>query len=481
MADYGVTDRGFLIKRFQELLEENRAYAESVFYDLLEDGEVLDTTDSSIVGRLTKLVTPSSAELWEVAQDVYSSLDPEQATGVSLDVIGSYSGLTRLGEGKSITTLILGGEEGTLIPKGSVIRDNKYRTEWETSANVTLLEGSSVAIGLEPTSLDLGTVYNIKIKTLYYEEDFNIENAIPNATKNDILNLLATNLNTALTSSEIVGDLVVVQPKDIFSNPTFTYSNLDSKRVYCIVEAESVETGPISSSVGRVTDIATPILGWESSYNPFVNILGRLSESDEEFRTRIRENKSSRSSGFANSIIDSLKTVLGVKEVNLYENRTNLEDDLGLPPHSFKVIINGGNPSSIAKSIFETRPLGIGSFGDVVGVHIDDSGRPQEEMFSRPTFLEVFFDIEIDSNGEWNNQLSEELKQNIVNYFEDNMQIGGEVLYSKMFIPINKMSNQRVSSLKIGLSPDTTSYQDLEIPFDSLAVVGVSSINIIVN
>lgn len=476
--DYGVTKQGFLIKRFQQILDDNREYAETVFADLLEDGEELDTTDSSIVGRLTKLVTPSTADLWQVAQSVYSSLDVEQASGINLDILAQYSGLTRLTQSRSATTLVLGGDTGTLIPRGSIVRDSKYGTEWYTLTNVTLDTENSSAITVTPLLLDLGTEYVVNIKTLYSDTTVTVTNNIPNATLNDVLALLQSELNTPLISSEILDGELYIQPTDLYSKPTFTLTNLVEGNVYSLVNVQSVEFGKVSSNIGRVTDIATPVLGWSSAYNPFTVILGRVAEDDITFRERISSNKTTGSVGFAKSIKDKLLSILGVREVNLYENTFDYVDSRGLPPHSFKVVINGGNPTEIASGINEGRPLGIGSFGDTTAEFVDDSGQVQEEMFSRPKFEEVFMEIDLSPEGDWNNELTRKLKQAIVKYFDTNITIGESVSYSRLFIPINSIPEQRVTNMKIGLGSAPTGYQDLPIDYDALAVIGESNITV---
>ena len=83
----GLTDEGFENKRLSEILSDltTSGYND---YDL-------DTSSSSVVGRLIRLVSPSIADCWEAAQDVYDSRNPSTATGVSLDEIVAYSGIKR--------------------------------------------------------------------------------------------------------------------------------------------------------------------------------------------------------------------------------------------------------------------------------------------------------------------------------------------------------------------------------------------------
>lgn len=478
MADYGVTPEGFLIKRLQEVLEQNRSYAEQVFADLVEDGEAVDTTDSSVLGRLTKLVAPSSAELWEVAQDVYSSLDPEKATGDSLDVIVSYGGLLRMGESRSYTTLIVGGDLNTVIPQGSIVKDSKYNTEWQTTSPTTLLESNTTSIGVTPVNIDFGTVYTVVMETPYTTVEESYTQNVIGATYNDVLNAIKEEFDSGSDMSAVVQDgKVVISPSDLYSKPQYVVTGLDIEDYYTQVEVESVEYGDKDASIGRLTVIATPVIGWSSAFNPFTAIIGRLDETDEELRLRFRNSKLARSVGFARGIKDGISNLLGVKEVTLYENTTGIVDDKGIPPHSFKVIVNGGNPSEIGREIFNNRPIGIGSEG-TSEVEVVDGGQTYIEKFSRPTFVDIYMEIKLKPDSEWNNELTNQLKENILQYFEDEISVGEDVKYSRMFIPVNKIPNQSLESLKIGLAAGSVAYQDIEIPYDSLAVIGRGSIDV---
>ena len=74
----GVTDTGFVLKRLPEIYLDLRQEASSIFQDLLPPGDVVDTSPDSLLGRLIALVSPSDADLWEAAQQVYAAFDPNQ-------------------------------------------------------------------------------------------------------------------------------------------------------------------------------------------------------------------------------------------------------------------------------------------------------------------------------------------------------------------------------------------------------------------
>ena len=81
------------------------------------------------------------------------------------------------------------------------------------------------------------------------------------------------------------------------------------------------------------------------------------------------------------SILDSVQ---GVTSVRCYDNKTNLTDEYGRPPHSIEVVVSGGSDMEIARAILEQKAGGIQTYGSTkVEVPSDDS-QPVEVCFNRP-------------------------------------------------------------------------------------------------
>ena len=55
----GVTNAGFVPKRFNEIHAGLEAVAKSIFQDLVKPGEEFDTSDTSTLGRFIGLITPA--------------------------------------------------------------------------------------------------------------------------------------------------------------------------------------------------------------------------------------------------------------------------------------------------------------------------------------------------------------------------------------------------------------------------------------
>lgn len=86
---YGVIPSGFELKRLQEILADIEAANIATF------GPGVVQAAATPLGQLNGLHAELSATLWELALDVYQSLDPDQAEGRRLDQIAKLRLLTR--------------------------------------------------------------------------------------------------------------------------------------------------------------------------------------------------------------------------------------------------------------------------------------------------------------------------------------------------------------------------------------------------
>ena len=86
---FGVTPAGFARKRLPEILAEIEEAMRLVF------GPGVIQTPESPLGQLNGLFADLSATHWEIDEEVYNALDPDQAEGVNLDRIAKLRLLER--------------------------------------------------------------------------------------------------------------------------------------------------------------------------------------------------------------------------------------------------------------------------------------------------------------------------------------------------------------------------------------------------
>lgn len=170
-----------------------------------------------------------------------------------------------------------------------------------------------------------------------------------------------------------------------------------------VMEAE--EPGPIAAPAGTLTEIASPVTGWNSITNATEATLGEDRESDPELRRRRRREVAGIGSASTDAIRAEVSALPGVIEVLVRENTTDAVDALGLPPKSVETLVWGPDPATgdddqaVAEAIHRTKAAGIESWGlDVFDV-TDASGTRQTIGVSRVVSVpcEVQVSVEIES------------------------------------------------------------------------------------
>lgn len=132
MAIAEITSEGLKRKSLQEIRKELRARWVGVF------GSAIDLSPSSPDGHHVDLEADGVSELVELAQEVYSSLDPAHAEGVFLDILCDYIGISRIGADYSRVDVVFAGTDGTSIPVGTMVRYPGTSVNFITTATVAV-------------------------------------------------------------------------------------------------------------------------------------------------------------------------------------------------------------------------------------------------------------------------------------------------------------------------------------------------------
>lgn len=477
----GLTREGLTIKKQGEVIEDLKEQAVPIFQDLVPEGDTLDTSDDSTLGRLIGLYSMPLADLWQAVQEVYWAFDPNSAEGVALDNLVAYGGLERLPASQSTVTLVVWGSEDTTIFAGqNSVRSGNNNTYTITNT-VSLSRTQNIGVRVSPNTVVAdGVSYSIQILS-----GSNTVSATYVAQDGDDINKVVGELRDQLQVhefilSEVEGEDIVVETRDVYEYITVSVENLDVLKVKGRTEAQNVERGAIPQAKNTITTIATPLLGWDSVNNPFDANVGRERETDEELRQRFRNSKFIRAQNIADALYSALLDIDGVLSAVVYDNDSdNYEPEYDLPPHSFKAVVRGGSPQNIAQAIWANKPLGIKAEGNTSEQISDSQGFPRIIYFDRPVEVPIYIDIEVKViNTNWPAQGAEEIKSNIINYFRDNQDIGRDVILSRLFTPINMVDGHTVNYLHIGVDPNPTGSTNIPIAYNELATISSANINI---
>lgn len=381
MPDYGVTDKGFEIKRMEDIIEE-------IHSDLTE-GFGFDTRladDQSFLNVLVLTNAAQLADLWEVAQDEYYAKFVATATGLNLDHAVQYGGIKRKAAQQNAYPLHCTGDDGTLVPQGAIVSTS-------TTPAVRLYSGEQFEIAREncnSLSIRVAVIeagaYTVSINGTEYSYTCPSDST-PEST---ILGGISSAITDAGYTKEVVEDddgylLKITDGTIGRSNEIAMSDNLTTESVTVIATFITEEYGKITIPNGLVTVMVTNITGFNSVMNLLPPTYGRDRETDVELRHSYMQKKAIRS----NTMLDSIEAELvnnidGVEAARGYENSSDSTDEMGLPPHSIEIVVDGGSDSDVAQAILLRKAGGIQTYGNttvnVLGVYGDQI----PIKFSRP-------------------------------------------------------------------------------------------------
>ena len=385
MQKYGLTDRGPNIKRLDVILAEMQ---ESMTKKL---GVNVGQNTQSFLNHLLTNAADRIAELWEFGEEVYYSQYPSSATGVSLDNAAQFGGSTREMPAKSYFHILCTGQDGTVIPAGTLIATDTSpvtsltlpsnsvitRAAFNKAAVILASPGATAALGVALN----GTLYTIT----------------PDATKSVSENLAALGAaikDTGFTTS-VVGDTLHIEAVDSASSNVMVLSeNLTTASVGSVITFATVDDGDFQIPNGVITKVVKAVAGLESVVNVGDYIAGQLAETDVEFRRSYADKIYNRSSSMLESIKSAiLENVQGILSVATYENDGNVTDSMGRWPHCIEVVVDGGDKTDIAQQILAKKSGGISSFGSEEVTLPGEYGEPIVVRFNRPTYIKVWFKV----------------------------------------------------------------------------------------
>ena len=132
MAGLVITESGLSIKSFQELRKEVKDAWIATF------GDTIDLSPTSVDGHHIDLECKTITSIYQLLAAVISNFDVTKAKGVWLDILGDYKSMSRLQATYSIASVTFMGEEGTVIPSGTVVRYDGSPCNFELTEAVTI-------------------------------------------------------------------------------------------------------------------------------------------------------------------------------------------------------------------------------------------------------------------------------------------------------------------------------------------------------
>lgn len=382
---YGIGEGGFVRMRMAEILA-------AIANDFkVRTGLDLDLTPDSVVGQLVNIAAEREAFLWELAEKAYLSAYPISATGTSLDLAVSYAGVRRIQATVSDARAIFVGDQGTVIPSGTVVESTQlvegYATppRFETQADITITRENVAQLSVR--------VPNPTVDGQEYWIDWQTFRATVTATALSTPEGVAEDLKDQLLAfgagASFLGSTVSI------SSGTYFTANWSSNMVLDLLGTPGVlyceDTGPIPAPAGSLTTIITPVTGWRFVYNINDARNGTDYETDAELRHRYTTGVYRLGAGTVPAIKANLEQdISAATSVAVYENTTDATNGDGMPPHSVEVVIEGGDDLTIAQRLYDLKPAGIATHGTTTMPVVDSSGYAVDVKFSRPEQRQIW-------------------------------------------------------------------------------------------
>lgn len=170
------------------------------------------------------------------------------------------------------------------------------------------------------------------------------------------------------------------------------------------VAAQCVDAGESGNvSANSIVQIKNPISGVDTVTNLLDAQNGKEIETDAALRTRYKTSPASSGSNI-DAVIAAVAKVTNVESVTCIENDSSIIDSYGLSPHSFEVIVDGGDNINIALAIYSRKPAGIQPYGSTEQTVVDSQGQNKIIRFSRPAKIYTYIKFILETNSDWNTE-----------------------------------------------------------------------------
>lgn len=442
-------------------------------------GPEVDLSEEGPLGMFIGELAKGFSDSWDGLQEVYTSYDPAQATGMSLDIVAAITGIDRIEAARSVANCLAYTDEahsGAVVPVGKRARRVRGSLEFSLLSDLTISQASCSDIYLELKDTTPG--HTVSLTT-----SFGVFSTTVLATPLATLQALAALINadpwtgTAWAyngpSTAPLGAQYTDDPTLRLFHPTVNFStNLTTQfGAFLIGSAGDFECtidGPEYADPGEIREIATPVSGWLKVYNQVGAIPGRNTETDSELRLRRSQNFAI---GYATE--DAIRFALlnqveGVIAATVTSNRT-MDVVNGIPPKAFECVVQGGDPDDIGRTIWRTMPAGIESFGNTEVVTPDSQGKEQSAWFTVPVakYLHVRVTYKVYSDEDFPLDGEAQIAAAIVAWGATEYILGKDAIPNRVLTPVYKVPGIGDASVEVALTDhptDTPTFSSVTVP-----------------
>lgn len=357
---FGLTADGFVVKDLETIRAEIIASLTAAY------GVSIDTSDGSALGQLIGIIAERYSLLWQLAEAINTSMDPDKATGTELEALCALTGTLRELADHSTVIAALTGTAATLVTGGSQASEESTGVKFETLADATLVAAAAWA----PTT------------------GYVIGDRVENDTPDRIYECTVAGTSDGSGGPTGTGVGIV--------DNTVRWNYLGDGDAVVDAAMQSVDTGPKIALARTLTVIETPVSGWSGVINVLDADLGDDIEVDPDLRVRREDELAAAGTSPVDAVRAAMLDVEDVTTVKGFWNHTDTIDGDGVPAHGVEFLIQGGADQDIWDALLANVAGGIETHGTEVGTATDGEGNVHAEEFTRPTERDVYIDIVLD-------------------------------------------------------------------------------------
>ena len=454
MSQY-LTSTGFTRPSYDEIRRKIETDIRTAF------GAGVNLTAPGPLGQFVATLAKWADDLYALAQEFYTSRDPDTASGIMLDEVCADIGIYRLPATPARASILLWGTYGLGfgVTQFSQVKSSVQPMPYYLESYVDF--GNDTFQGLR---LTLGTVSTSDVVSVTLDGVAYSHTVLAGQTRSDVADAMVALINAGAfatngsASKETTAGLTTLRLDGL----AFT---LTANSAHWTPREEAHDGVVYAGSAGAqalppytLDTIASPATGWLSIEQPAAGQDGTDIESDSSLRIRRAQGLRSGTATLS-AIHEALFRVSGVSAVSVSENASDVQDGEGRPPHSVEAVVTGGEEAAICQMLGSVVAAGIETYGNTQGTSVDVSGKARDVWFSIPVPRWAWVKVEVlttDPDGAPAADYEDAIRAAIVAYGNANFAPGANFILGKMYAPIYSVPGIYTVSVQIATSVTPT-------------------------
>lgn len=245
------------------------------------------------------------------------------------------------------------------------------------------------------------------------------------------------------------------------------------------VNAIPENMGPVLAPADTLTSIRTPLYGWDSVTNVNPASIGKNRETDQQLRLRRRDSVNKGNRNMTEALWAALSDLDGVVDVAVIENNTNVNNNIGMPPHSIQAVVKGGDDKQIARTIWTSKTGGTEVVGSTVASITDLTGSMQDIKFTRPSIVEVKVKVNITPRAGWSHKTAIQIRNAIFEFINSENRIGESLVPGTLFTPLMMIGGFSINKIFLARKGFQYAEETIDIGFSESVIVDINDIEIV--